>query len=54
MRNRYAGCCRWCGKIVEPNTGNVMGSPGKWEFSHDHCIPEMKRTVKRPPMEYEL
>lgn len=54
MRNRYAGCCRWCGKTVQPRTGNVMGQPGAWEFSHNECIPEMKRTVKRPPMEYDL
>lgn len=54
MRNRYPGPCRWCGKIVEPNTGNVMGSPGKWEFSHDHCIPEYQRPKRKVPMEYEL
>lgn len=55
MRNRYPGPCRWCGQIVEAGTGNVMCAPGKWEFSHDHCIPEMKpRTERKPAMEYDL
>jgi len=54
IRNRYSGTCRWCGRIVEPGKGNVMGAPGKWEFSHDACIPEYQRPKRKVSMEYDL
>jgi hypothetical protein len=52
MKNKYPGPCRWCGKTVPAGEGNVMGDPGAWEFSHEHCIPVYK--PEKPVLEYAL
>jgi len=52
LRNKYSGPCRFCGKTVEAGQGNLMGEPGNWKFSHDHCIPAHQ--PRKPVLEYDL
>lgn len=44
MRNRYAGICYRCGKIVAPRDGHFERFRGGWRTQHASCAIEHRGT----------
>ena len=38
MRNKYAGTCYCCGKIVAPGAGHFERNAGRWLTVHAGCV----------------
>lgn len=37
MRNKYAGSCYRCGKLVSPGQGHFERDQGGWKVQHADC-----------------
>ena len=47
MRNKYAGTCYRCGKVVEPGGGHFERHNGGWRTQHANCAIVYRGTDKK-------
>lgn len=42
MRNKHAGVCYYCGKVVHRGEGHPERNNGKWRVIHAQCAIEQR------------